>query len=388
MVGADHPSGTDTKVETADKPDKPYTPPPDNPGSPGQPSRRESYAAARAAAESGSGGEQRDVKPSAEKTEPAGESQGEERPAPEAKDRDRSRPAEEQTDAPEAEKPRSEVGREPNDDPNTVGRPRAESIARAIELQKEYAAGLEASDRTDDGAAQPPQWDTPAQEGPADETGDSEPDPPEAADEAAPDIGRETDDTGPPTDQDAPEPAEEGPEEFQDGPGDDTGDPGRNIEDQAESQGTDEDDPVIYRIRLPDGEELGPSGTDRWVYHSGRLDPVNENQDLSEPDPEDGDRMNRILRAARDNPDDAEKHLDNVVSNMIKALEKPPPAGRPISGQDVSNRGDRFHDGPQSDVKGASALVGAAVVAMMALKAKDVIGEKIKEHRRGDDGDH
>src|SRR5690606_32605877 len=147
-----------------------------------------------------------------------------------------------------------------------------------------------------------------------------------------------------------------------------------------------EDKPVIYRIRMPDGQEFGPPDTDLWVFHRGRLDPINENQDLFEPDPENGNRMRRILRAARDNPDDAEKNLDDWTSDMIKALNRPPP-GKSSSSQDTRPQTDPAQGIQQQDLKMASALVGVAVAAMVIMKATDVASEKAKNKRGSRDDD-
>ncbi|WP_338740580.1 C2 family cysteine protease [Actinomadura luteofluorescens] len=66
-MGLDHPTRTDSKVESTDQPkpsDKPPGPPPDNPGAPGYPSRRESLARARESAPQESGTQQVAVKDS------------------------------------------------------------------------------------------------------------------------------------------------------------------------------------------------------------------------------------------------------------------------------------------------------------------------------------
>ncbi|MFG2249409.1 hypothetical protein [Spirillospora sp. NPDC048823] len=95
-MGAEHPTGTETKVEKDDPPkpsDRPPTLRPDNPGSPGQPSRLESRAAAQ--------------RP----------------PEAETDDRRETPPA---TRSPQAEQ---------SNDPNRVGTPRADSIRAAIARQ-------------------------------------------------------------------------------------------------------------------------------------------------------------------------------------------------------------------------------------------------------------
>ncbi|MFI0370839.1 hypothetical protein ACH35V_23460 [Actinomadura sp. 1N219] len=198
MVGVDHTSGTDTKTEAADQPqasDSAPQPPPDRPGSPGQPSRQESRATARAPAESGSGGEQRDGKPFADETRTETTDTGEpgtaetgtgaasegtdRRDEPNAAEpgRDEPRPGEsgepgesgaEKTGGPvAAERPGVEGGRASDDDPATVGRPRAESWAGAIEPQQELSASRETSETGN--PEQPGTQDRPAVGGQADD---------------------------------------------------------------------------------------------------------------------------------------------------------------------------------------------------------------------------
>lgn len=170
---------------------------------------------------------------------------------------------------------------------------------------------------------------------------------------------------------------EQGTDENVGAPGDGRG---RKAEEESDSPAPEETEQDKF-ADLPTRADLDPPSAGALTRERGELTPVNEDQDLSEP--EDGDRVSRLLRRVRDNPDDAEDNLDRLLSNMDKALERPP-SGSPVSAQDTGGRGDSLHGGSQQDVQGASAFVGAAVLAILAKKAAD----RIRDHGGRDDGGH
>lgn len=154
----------------------------------------------------------------------------------------------------------------------------------------------------------------------------------------------------------------------------------KKTEEEPESPSPEETDQDKFAA-LPTRADLDPASTTPTPDQGDPLPPVDEDRDLSEP--EDADKVTRLLRRTRENPDDAENNLDNLISNMDKALERPP-SGTPVSSQDTSIRGDALHGGQHHDVQGASALVGAAVIAMLAMKAAG----RLREHGGRDDSGH
>ncbi|MFG2248610.1 hypothetical protein [Spirillospora sp. NPDC048823] len=206
---------------------------------------------------------------------------------------------------------------------------------------------------------------------------------------AAPDLGRERDDAEPAGEDEEPEPSpvdEDDANEIPDGSGDDNDDHDRNAEEQPESPASQEDNPVTYRIRTPDGEQFGPPGTDRWVYHRGRLDPVDENQDLSEPDPEKSDSPTRLFRALRESPDDVQKHLNGIGSDLAEAAPEQAPRGNPTTSQDTRAQPDAPQH--QAAPQVGDIMYAAAATAFIAFVVKQKISEGIARRRGGDNEDN
>ncbi|GAA4232749.1 hypothetical protein GCM10022254_33510 [Actinomadura meridiana] len=405
MVGVDHTSGTDTKVET-DKPQPPddtYQPPPDRPGSPGQPSRLESKAAAQAPTETS------DDDPPAEESGPTTELQAKDLP-----------------DEPEppatTEPPTRDRYLDPNDDPNRVGTPRADSWARAAERNEETTdqRAPEPTDQASPGPEQPAEWpdvplgpraesrarareaqqaaltadtdqpdapdahaeaqpgantdqptapdtteattdrpdpedeqpndrDVPPQdqsaeaEPPTDDydlqsldDAETEPDPVEPEPEK-PDTDRPDDRTHDasaddgerlPTDRDDPRPLPDGTErneEMPDGTGDGNDTRGSNSEDQSESPAPEENETDQF-AGLPTRADLDPASAGEITAERGEpLQPINETQDLREPDPERDSDWRKLLRNVGNDADDALSTSDGMSSTTLKLTNHRPP---------------------------------------------------------------
>ncbi|TMR03684.1 hypothetical protein ETD83_10165 [Actinomadura soli] len=180
----------------------------------------------------------------------------------------------------------------------------------------------------------------------------------------------------------SPETAEERPDEIPDGTGEDRG---TNSEDEPESPESEENDPDRF-AGLPTRAALDPAGAGELTRERGApLTPINENQDLSEP--EDAEKLRHILRRNRENPDDAEKNLNNLTSNMDELLERPP-SGNPISTQDTSNRGGQLHGDQQPGVQGGSVFYATVAIAMVTWKLHEKLSGRIRERvGRDDDSD-
>src|SRR5690606_13955682 len=227
--------------------------------------------------------------------------------------------------------------------------------------------------------------DQPAERTP-DRADEQEATPPEG--EAARDPYREGNDTERAGEHEKPESTsepEEGANETPDGPDGGNDDHGSNAEGQPESPESEEDKPVIYRIRMPDGREFGPPDTDLWVFHRGRLDPVNENQDLSEPDPEKRNKSSRLFRALLQNPDDAQKTANEIGDDLQKAAPENPPRGNPNTTHDTRVNADP-HQHQAAQV--GDIMYAIAATALFALFVKQKISSSGARGERGANDDY
>ncbi|MGW3768124.1 hypothetical protein [Actinomadura verrucosospora] len=157
---------------------------------------------------------------------------------------------------------------------------------------------------------------------------------------------------------------------------------GRKTEDPAESSIPEEaNDPFAS---LPTREDLDPAAAGMWAAHRGELTPVDEEQDLTESDPEDEDYSKRIMRALRDNSDDMQKNVNDISSDLGDALPKPtPPKGKTATGTQYHSSSDA----PNQGVHGADIAI-AAVAAFMIVERTYQFGKnKVDEfaRRRRDD---
>ncbi|MFG2085008.1 hypothetical protein [Spirillospora sp. NPDC048824] len=473
-MGAEHPTGTETKVEKDDPPkpsDRPPTLRPDNPGSPGQPSRLESRAAAQRPPEAetddrretppvtrspqaeqsndpnrvgtpradsiraaiarqtqlrgenraegaeapatapGSHGERdndtgtsetpradsrtiaRDDVPSTEDEE-TGAPEGEQRDAAgtqpggtgPAEDEDREQNTDEPTAAAGEKPPGGQDGTVPREDrppdmdgAEDVERPAETATSEVADAQPPAEAGEHIGDeRTGPEAGREAEPET--------ETRDVEPPiRPERETTEAPDPIADGQEHG------APEPVEpqgipgdERPDRTTDEPGDGH-DRGREAqeaaEDPAEPPSPEETrDPFAH---LPTRADLDPVAARAWTADRGELAPVNEDQDLAEPDPESRDHSKRIMRALRNNSDDMQKNVNDVSSDLGDALQKPsPPRGE--TSTDVPFHGGS--DAPSHGVQGADiALAALAGVMVMGQAFRFGKSRAEKFMRRNDD---
>ncbi|TDD40247.1 hypothetical protein E1287_01675 [Actinomadura sp. KC06] len=358
MVGVDHTSGTDTKTETPDQPQAPDStsqPPPDRPGSPGQQSRLESRAAARAPAET-----------EAEPQEP--------QDSDETKD-----------DEPGAEK--SDVQQPTENDRDTPRGPRAESWARAQGTDTSEDNREPVADTTppDERTNHTPASDTTAPEGseplPADrepasgsgETGT------ESVEPGEPNTGQQ------PTERDDIQPSPEGeerPDENSDGTNEDRG---RNPENQPASPAAEETETDPF-AGLPTRADLDPASAGALTRERGEpLTPINENQDLSEPDPEDDSDWNRFLRSTRnDNVEEAVKTINDVGIKAQKILGDRPPTGHPGV---VHDRNPQFTD-TQHIANYGDAATGVIGVAIVVAELGRRAHNGIRRMRGNEHGDH
>ncbi|MES9606991.1 hypothetical protein [Actinomadura sp. NPDC000929] len=261
---------------------------------------------------------------------------------------------------------------------------RAEDVERPAETNPEAADGKPPAETGEQlGDAQPaPETEPDAETPPAPTDGEppvqpdhdavEEPEPPADVED---DLGSEPEE---PRDTRA-----QGAEGGSIGESDDAGHGhGRKTEDPAESSIPEEaNDPFAS---LPTREDLDPAAAGMWAAHRGELTPVDEEQDLTESDPEDEDYSKRIMRALRDNSDDMQKNVNDISSDLGDALPKPtPPKGKTATGT-------QYHsspDGPNQGVHGADIAI-AAVAAFMIVERTYQFGKnKVDEfaRRRRDD---
>ncbi|GAA4320595.1 hypothetical protein BJY14_003803 [Actinomadura luteofluorescens] len=156
----------------------------------------------------------------------------------------------------------------------------------------------------------------------------------------------------------------------------------RKAEDPAEPSIPEEaNDPFAS---LPTREDLDPAAAGMWAAHRSELTPVDENQDLTESDPEDEDYSKRIMRALRDNSDDMQKNVNDISSDLGEALPKPPPP------KGKTGSSTQYHSSPDASnqgVHGADIAI-AAVAAFMVVERTYQFGKsKVDEftRRRRDD---
>ncbi|MFI0485371.1 hypothetical protein [Actinomadura sp. 9N215] len=359
MVGVDHTSGTDTKTETTDRPqasDNANQPPPDRPGTPGQPSRAESRAPTEAGTEkpepenpepaAPEGTPTRDV-PRGPRAESWARARGELEPVePEAPGEPGPRDAPStddqraDTQTEDASEPKAEQGTEPTEQPEPEQGPRAQSWARPTDTQ----------DQPDDHPTQPSDQNT---TGPEDQ----------------------------PPDHDDPQPPPEGEE-----PPNDTADRGGNAEDQPESPAPEEPDTDPY-AGLPTRADLDPATAGELTRERGDpLTPINENQDLSEPDPERDSDWKRAMRGLDDNLEEVTKEFTKFNDNAQNILDHRPPSDyRPGVQHDNPYPGEA----PTDTINGPSVGLGLVAIAMVgvALKHGAVSGlTKIFRRNNGDNG--
>ncbi|TYB46631.1 hypothetical protein [Actinomadura chibensis] len=349
-MGVDHTSGTDTKTETTDQPraTAAYQPPPDRPGSPGQPSRAESRAAARAPAETESAAGERDEEHTTGKPEP--EKQDPAEGAPEQpQDLGAGKPDAEKDDAPQtAEPPQPEDEPVRGDGQDTPRGPRAESRAQTREAQSTEAEAPEPPDEQD------------AQTGGSDAPG-QEPQAGTARTDAQSDTGETntepTDSGQQPADRDSPgsvaAPEENGTDKF---------------------------------AGLPTRADLDPAGAGELTRERGEpLGPVNENQDLREPDPERDSDWKRLLRNVGTDTEDAIKTGDALSDTTLKLTRHRPPTELNTSTRDNSSQvRDVDHSANIPTV--ATGVLAAAIVLNRLVHAFRTVGGRII--RRSDDGSH
>ncbi|WUH98558.1 hypothetical protein OHR68_34410 [Spirillospora sp. NBC_00431] len=425
MVGVDHTSGTDTKTETTDQPqtsDDAYQPPPDRPGSPGQPSRAESRAAARAPAETEEPDEPRPAETASEgeprrqlesdddgettaepetdlgrdavqdvprgpraeswaraRGEPESSETETEDPAPETgetepQDGDDRRPDTSDARTEEPSEPGTEQDAEPAERPSIQRGPRAESWARATEApdeQDEQTGGHNAPDQ--EPHTEPDTLDEPA-----------------AADaEDIPDTGQETDNPEQrPADRDDPQPSPE-PEERPDENSSDTGngndDRGRNAEDQPESPAPEETETDRF-AGLPTRADLDPSSAGELTRERGEpLTPVNENQDLREPDPERDSDWRKALRSMNSNDfEDAFKETRQFSDMSQTVLDHKHPSEYPTGTRDAPSS---MH-AQENTISYPDVVTGAAALAFFVWGAAQGISRFVKRSgsRDGNNG--
>ncbi|MFI0405846.1 hypothetical protein [Actinomadura sp. 3N508] len=230
------------------------------------------------------------------------------------------------------------------------------------------------------GTETPPEPDREAAEQTDEGTGNAEPSAPDA--EQTPESGRQA------GDHDDPQPSSEDaerPDEIADGPGDANNARGRNSENQPASPAPEETETDQF-AGLPTRADLDPASAGELTAERGEpLAPVNENQDLSESD--DAEKMRHILRRNRENPDDAQRNLNNLSSNMDELFERPP-SGNAVSMQDTSNRGGQLQGDQQPGVQGGSVVYAALGIAMVAWKLHETLTGWARERGGRDDNSH
>ncbi|TMQ95905.1 hypothetical protein ETD83_21950 [Actinomadura soli] len=322
--------------------------------------------------------------------------------------------------------PEAEQGTEPTPSPEVGRGPRAESRTRQTEAENAASADsetpetdagrLDASgtqDRPDEQGAQTGRWDPPGQEPRAgNEVGtdgaepllaDNEPGEPgterqpesEVLDEPGrestapeaediPDTGRDTEYRPAERDDSQPSPeAEERPDEISDGDNDGNDDRGRNTENQPASPAPEENETDRF-AGLPTRADLDPAGAGELTRERGEpLTPINENQDLREPDPEQESDWKKMMRGLNNDVEDALKTGNDLGNDALKLTEHRPPSDYPTGTKDNSPQ-IRELDNSANIPSAAMGIVAAAMVMYSLVEGFRTAGRRL--WRRNDDG--
>jgi len=132
------------------------------------------------------------------------------------------------------------------------------------------------------------------------------------------------------------------------------------------------------RLVRPTHADLDPVGAGVWIAHRGELDPVDENQDLREPDPEREPSWKRALRRLDDRLEDAHKNLSDYSKKAQEALKNPSPADFPTGTRTTKYEFQQ----PDSTINVPSTVLGAVALASIVYSLTRATGEAVNHMRR------
>ncbi|XRQ05062.1 hypothetical protein ACN3XK_52185 [Actinomadura welshii] len=224
----------------------------------------------------------------------------------------------------------------------------------------------------------------PAEVRPPTEDGDrereSEPSP-----EAEPPDQKAAEETEPQADDSEHKPPADVPD--QETPGETPNEPGDDDRAENTEERTDAPPPAETRdpfANLPTRADLDPVGAGVWLPDRNELAPVNENQDLREPDPEREPSWKRALRRLDDNLEEAQKNLSDYSKNAQEALGHRPPGDFPTS----SRPGKEEFQAPDNTVNAPSAGLGVVALASIVYSLARASGSVTNDMRRRRGGDN